>query len=623
MIEDTPPLSTSASRVVFPSPWNVPYPRNPFFLGRDDELAQVHRHLQGSHATTLSQPQAISGLGGIGKTQIAVEFAYRHRHEYQRIFWVRADTRESLVSSYISIAGLLNLPEKDAEAQQMVIRAVQNWLQTHGSWLLILDNADELALVHEFLPLGLDGHILLTTRAQVTGKLAYRIEVEIMPQDIGALFLLRRAKIIAPDVTLSATPPDEEGRAREICEKLGGLPLALDQAGAYIEKSQCSLSDYQQRFQARSTLLLKQRRDLGDDHTEPVATTWSLSFEKVEQTCPAAGELLRFCAFLAADAIPEEIITQGSAYLGTRIQSLASDPFLLDEAIGVLRAYSLLRRDRTNKTLSIHRLVQVVIRDAMEDELRRIWAERAVLVLNQILPSVSFTTWPQWALYLSHALVCASWVTSEQIKRSEAMRLLYNAGCYLIERDRISEAYPLLQQAFVLSEHHLRPEHTNVASTGGCFARGFLEGQGKYEDVEQIFARMLSSHEKDNGSNHPEVATDLNNLANLYKIQGKYAEAIRWFQEALTIRERTLGKTHLDTAQSMWCLAYTYRLQKQYVQAEPLYKWIFSLYRQELGTAHPDTQTILAEYVALLRAMGHDEQADSLERQNYDKRSEL
>ncbi len=178
VIEDMPQLSASAPRAVLPAIWNIPYLRNPFFLGRDDELAQVRHHLQGGQATALSQPQAISGLGGIGKTQIAVEFAYQHRHEYQWILWTRADTRESLVSSYISIAELLNLPEKDAEAQQIVIRAVRNWLQTHRSWLLILDNADELTLVHEFLPSGLDGHILLTTRAQVTGKLGvYEIVV--------------------------------------------------------------------------------------------------------------------------------------------------------------------------------------------------------------------------------------------------------------------------------------------------------------------------------------------------------------------------------------------------------------------------------------------------------------
>src|SRR5262249_19008534 len=160
---------------------------------------------------------------------------------------------------------------------------------------------------------------------------------------VGALFLLRRAKLIESDVTLVEADPADVVQAREITNELGGLPLALDQAGAYIEKSQCSFSDYRQRYQMRRSLLLQQRGDLVEDHPEPVATTWSLSFERAEEQCPASGDLLRICAFLAADAIPEEIITQGAAHLGERLQPMATDPFLLDEAISALAAYSLLR----------------------------------------------------------------------------------------------------------------------------------------------------------------------------------------------------------------------------------------------------------------------------------------
>src|SRR5262249_20895239 len=153
------------------------------------------------------------------------------------------------------------------------IGAVKSWLQTHTSWLLILDNADDLTLVREFIPAVFGGHVLLTTRAQTTGKFARRIEVETMPQDVGALFLLRRASRIAPDAQLTDAVGTEVVRAKEICKELGGLPLALDQAGAYMETSQCSLSDYQQRYSMRRMLLLKQRGDLVNDHPEPVATT--------------------------------------------------------------------------------------------------------------------------------------------------------------------------------------------------------------------------------------------------------------------------------------------------------------------------------------------------------------
>ena len=173
-----------------------------------------------------------------GKTQIAMEYAYRHYRDYQAVLWTLADTRESLVSGYIAIAKLLTLPEREEQDQNITVQAVKAWLQSHQGWLLILDNADDLAVVSEFLPSAFSGHILLTTRAQTMGRLARRIEVETMPPDIGALFLLRRASLIAPDIPLSGANATDEALAREICEELGGLPLALDQAGAYIEETQ-------------------------------------------------------------------------------------------------------------------------------------------------------------------------------------------------------------------------------------------------------------------------------------------------------------------------------------------------------------------------------------------------
>ena len=127
--------------------WNIPYPRNPVFTGRKEILERICTQLQAGQAAALSQAQAISGLGGIGKTQIAVEFAYRHRSDYEAVLWVLADTRESLVSGYIAIAGLLKLPEKEAKEQEITIEAVRIWLQTHGSWLLILHGNEAIGQV--------------------------------------------------------------------------------------------------------------------------------------------------------------------------------------------------------------------------------------------------------------------------------------------------------------------------------------------------------------------------------------------------------------------------------------------------------------------------------------------
>ncbi len=389
-LEDVQRLTVSTPPTMLPRIWNIPYPRNRMFTGREEVLKHLTDTLKTGQPTALSQPQAISGLGGIGKTQIAVEYAYRSYQDYQVVLWTRADTGESLVSGYVAIARLLNLPEKDEQDQMITVQAVVRWLTTHTEWLLILDNADDLAVAREFLPSVFGGHLVLTTRARATGRLASRIEVEIMDVEVGALFLLRRSRLLAPDAPLEQAIASDSATARMISKELGGLPLALDQAGAYIEETQCSLADYQQRYRNRRAQLLQRRGGLEKDHPEPVATTWSLAFEQVEQRSPAASDLLRLCAFLHPDAIPEEIITRGAAHLGPWLSPVEEDPLLLDEAVAALGAYSLVHRDAKDKTLSIHRLIQAVVKDEMSVETYRQWAGRTVQAVNEAFPDGSW-----------------------------------------------------------------------------------------------------------------------------------------------------------------------------------------------------------------------------------------
>ena len=147
-VQSSSTLPTASSEHV----WNVPFARNPFVTGREDVLSQLHEHFMQAKTAALTQPVAITGLGGVGKTQIAIEYAYQHRQDYQAILWTSADTREALLSGYVEIAHLLQLPQKDEQDQMSTVKAVLRWLATQSGWLLILNNADELALVPEFLP---------------------------------------------------------------------------------------------------------------------------------------------------------------------------------------------------------------------------------------------------------------------------------------------------------------------------------------------------------------------------------------------------------------------------------------------------------------------------------------
>ncbi len=287
------PDSTSS-----PPTWNVPYRRNPFFTGREEILAHLYTALRSSKAAALTQTQAISGLGGIGKTQIAVEYAYRYRDHYQAIFWINASTRDALNADFVMLAALLDLPEQHEQDQDIVTRAVKRWLTTHTRWLLILDNVDNLEMINDFLPVHGTGDVLLTTRLQALGTLAQSIEVEKMLLDEGVMFLLRRTKVIAPGASLDLAAKESQAQATEIVATLDGLPLALDQAGAYIEETRCGLSQYLDLYGTRRKELLLRRGRLPVDHPEPVAATWSLSFQQVEQWNRRARLLLIYYACL-------------------------------------------------------------------------------------------------------------------------------------------------------------------------------------------------------------------------------------------------------------------------------------------------------------------------------------
>jgi hypothetical protein len=283
--------------------WNVPFRRNPYFTGREDILTRLHETFVAQKKAAIMQPQAISGLDDIGKTQTAIEYAYRYSDEYRAVLWVKSETHEDLVADFVGIAELLNLPEKSVQEQDITVKAVRRWLETHTGWLLIFDNADDFTMVSDYLPLRSLGDILLTTRTQTMSGHAYKVEIETMEPGEGALFLLRRAGIVAQDASPDSATTTDLAKAKELVQEMEGLPLALDQAGAYIEETRCGLVGYLALYCTQRAKLLRQRGGLVSGHPQPVATTWSLSFAKVDQANSAAAELLRFCAFLAPDAI--------------------------------------------------------------------------------------------------------------------------------------------------------------------------------------------------------------------------------------------------------------------------------------------------------------------------------
>lgn len=355
-----PPSSEYERSAIF----NVPIPRNPCFTGRGDILAKLHETLQSQNELTIKPSEkatALSGLGGVGKTQTVAEYAHRYQSKYFAVLWVLADGKDLLRSSFAQLSNLLGFK---AEKQDDQILAVQSWLRNNHNWLLIFDNAETLELLtaaKELLPINASGHVLFTTRAQATGTLA-SITVDCFDDETGSVFLLRRSKLVAMNLaTVEEVRPRVQEQdwkfALELVHELGGLALAIDQADAYIEQTECGLEGYLIRYRKNAAVMLKERGGFvhSKDHPEAVYRTFLLAAENAKSRSELAYEILLDSALLHPDGISEKLYAD-------------CEPLELDKALAALKDYSLIQRvqEGQKKFFTVHRLIQVVIRDVCD-----------------------------------------------------------------------------------------------------------------------------------------------------------------------------------------------------------------------------------------------------------------
>jgi tetratricopeptide (TPR) repeat protein len=595
--------------------WNIPYARNPIFTGREDLLLRLEQALHADRVTALSQPQAINGLGGIGKTQIAVEYAYRHRQNYQHVLWTLADTRESLLTGYTEIASLLGLVQLD-EQEQTQVEVVLQWFKTNINWLLILDNADEPAILREFIPPFFGGHILLTSRAQSLGGLAQCMQVEVMDDEMGALLLLQRAHLTTRHTRIEDAQSTDIALAKSIAQELGGLPLALDQAGAYIEEIPCSLSEYQSLYQSHRIELLRERGGLLHDYPEAVATTWSLSFQRVEERDEAAADLLRFCAYLAPDALPETIIQIGAQHLGPHLQGLAGDRIAFNKALKTLGAYSLTIREPNTKTLRMHRLVQAVLKDSMDEQDKNQWATRVIRAVNHAFPEPESKNWVQCQQFLAQVPACIQLAEDYDLLLPELARLCQHAGMYTFDRAFFEQADLFFRKALAIYKQLSAHEETyaiNIA-VNQRYLGELYRVLGRYTEAEDLIRSALEGYEQWRPQDQLDKVTILTSLGELYHNVRRYDEAEKLFQQAHTITEERSGPDHYSNSIPLHHLARLYCTQERYEEAEPLFLRVLEFQKQS-SKNEIEMAITLNNLAILYRAQKKYQQAEKLLRQ--------
>jgi len=587
---------------------HLPYERNIFFTGREDVLQRLHQALAQNKNVALTQ--SIAGLGGIGKTQTAIEYAYRHWDDYDAIFWCPANSEITLNTAYRDIAIRLDLPQKDAQNPEDTNEAVKAWLAANPGYLLLFDNADELAIVEKYLPPHPIGHILITSRAHDFAVLNIKGPVRLheLPADEALAFLLQRTD-------RENTSETECTAAADLARELGYLPLALEQAAAYIAHNEISFTDYLVAYHRLRVELLEKHGPVTGNYSETVRTTWNKSFDAIREKSEAAAELLTLSAFFAPDAIPYELFLNGASQLREPLASQLADvpdnQLRLLELMSVLTDYSLIRRNAEARTYNIHRMVQEVIQAQMDDTIRQTLAERAVRVANRAFPYVKFEDWPLCERLLPHTLHLAIEIENMNMEFYEAARLLNQSGLYLQERALYPRAEPMFVRALAINERMLGVEHPDTVFNLNNLATLYYK-QGLYAQAETLLVRALAIREKELGPEHPNIATSLNNLALLYQTRGLYVQAKSLLVRALAIREKALGVEHLDTVLSLNNLAGLYSDQGQFAQAEPLYIRALAIHEKVLGLEHPDTATSLNNLAALYRTQGLYERAEPL-----------
>lgn len=575
-----------------PPIWNVPR-RNPNFTGRTHLMEALRTALTSGKPAALTQ--AIHGLGGVGKTQLAREYAYRFASDYDLVWWVQSEEAGKRAADYAALAQKLDLPEKDEREQPKIVAAVRERLEHLHRWLVIFDNVPHPDDVRDLLPRGESGHVIVTSRDPNWKGLGEPLQVVKMHRDDSVDFLLKR------------TGQSDAEAAHELAEELGDFPLMLEQAAAYMDSAGRTLGEYLGLWRSHREDVIK-RGVPTTDYDDTVATTWELSFQQVEKASAAAVELLYLCSCLAPDDIPRELITDGAEHLPETLAKAAKDPLLFDDAVAALRRYSLVEVD--DGALSLHRLVQAVTRDRLSDEDRQSWGGVAVGLVNARFPQDSHDvrTWSECSRLLPHARLAVEHPGSEIAAQDAASRILNQMGLYLKGRAEFAHAQQNFERALEIAQTIHGAEHLHVGICLGNLGR-LLYVLGDLARAKEMTAQALAILEKVHGPEHPHVATALSHLGMILDEMGDVRGARLMLERSLGILESIHGPEHFTVEPALNNLGLFLYKQRNLDGAESMFQRSLAISESTYGLAHPAVATALCNLSSVLQSRGDCEEA--------------
>jgi tetratricopeptide (TPR) repeat protein len=573
--------------------------RNRDFLGREELLEQLHNSLRVESAAAVVPTTAVAGLGGVGKTQLVLEYAHRFGSDYGVVWWIAADQALAISGQLAALARRLGLPEVPDQEEQLQL--LWEELGRRDRWLLIYDNAERPDRLMGLLPPSSGrGHVLVTSRWSAWAGQATPFRLSTLSRSESIMFLRQR------------TGSDDQAALDALAELLGDLPLALEEAAAYLEETRISLVEYLQLVRERARELFGLQQSSVEEHRDQqrVATTWSLALDQVHHEAPAAEALLSLCALLAPD-IPRELPREQPKALPRELARAVRDPLAYNRMLAVVGRYSLAVVSPTS--LHVHRLVQAVIQDRLGKDGEGRWAEVAVGVLRESYPDESWevATWPTCERLLPHALAAAGHAERLQVAGEQTGWLLERAATYLRERGQYRQAKPIAERALAITEAALGPNNPTVTAKRSNLGR-ILHDLGDLVGARLLFEQALTVDEATLGPDHPDVALDRNNLGLVLLDLGDPAGARSQLEQALAVDEMSLGPDHPRVATARNNLGSMLLSVGDLDAARSQYQRALTIAEAALGPEHPMVATILNNLGRVLVSLGDLTQARAL-----------